>query len=300
MDGPLGVALFDPDERLRSANPTFLEALATRLEPVPTWEQIMRDCHRHRRGLAIETDDMDAWIARVRTSHRQRADRSFESDLVDGRWMRVTESLSPDGWLLVVMTDVTPLKNDEATLRRSHDRAIIASLTDDLTQLPNRRHIFGRLDDLLATTGKMRIPMCVAIIDIDHFKRINDTHGHGTGDEVLRHFARHLRAELRPLDEVGRIGGEEFLLLLPNASIDSAGHVLGRLQSQLNGAAAKPAEDRIAVATIPYAFSAGVTLALDGDTPSSVFQRADRSLYVAKGRGRGRWVACRGESLNPG
>ena len=144
--------------------------------------------------------------------------RTFESDLADGRWMWVSETLQPDGWVLVLMADITPLKANETTLRRSHELALIASLTDGLTELPNRRHIFNRLDTLLATADQMRMPLSVAVLDIDHFKRINDAHGHAAGDRVLWRFARQLRRHMRPRAEVGRIGGEEFLVLLPNTS----------------------------------------------------------------------------------
>jgi diguanylate cyclase len=291
MASPLGAGLFDPTDRLRSANAAFLEALATHLDGAPTWERIMRDCHRRRRGLVIDTNDIDEWIARVRKSYRQCAARSFESDLVDGRWMRVTETLSPEGWLLVAMMDITPLKTNEATLRRSHELATVASLTDDLTDLPNRRHILGRLRNVLGASRKMDFPLCVAILDIDHFKNINDTHGHPTGDDVLRHFARHLRSRIRPLDEVGRIGGEEFLLVLPNTAIDRADHVLKRLQTQLDDVVpASVTGDGRNSAAIRYGFSAGLTPVLPGDTPSDAFNRADRALYLAKARGRGQCV----------
>jgi diguanylate cyclase len=94
--GAAGYALFDPQERLRDANAVFLEAFGTQLEGAPGWEQLMRDCHRHRRGLLIDTDDIDAWIARVRRSYRQVPLRTFESALADGRWMWVSETLRPD------------------------------------------------------------------------------------------------------------------------------------------------------------------------------------------------------------
>ena len=100
--------------------------------------------------------------------------------------------------------------------------ALQLARSDALTELDNRRYIFEQLADLLLGSRTMRWPLTVAMLDIDHFKHINDSQGHATGDAVLRHFAGLLRRQLRPADAVGRIGGEEFLLLLPNASLDGA------------------------------------------------------------------------------
>jgi diguanylate cyclase (GGDEF)-like protein len=282
---PVGYALFDPDERLRDANEAFLGAFDIRLADAPTWEQIMRQCHATGRGLAIATDNIDAWIARVRRSHRRQPVRTFESDFVDGRWMWVTESLQPDGWLLIVFIDVTALKASEATLRRAHEQAVIASHTDALTGLYNRRFMTSRLQDLLASAVGMRIPLAVAAIDLDHFKRINDEHGHAVGDRVLQHFAAHLRRHLRPLDVAGRHGGEEFLLLLPNAKASGAQRVIERLRRSL--AASAPCPE---LPELRYTFSSGIAQAAPGDNAETLFIRADLALYRAKSEGRDRDV----------
>lgn len=111
---PMAIGLFDPEERLRYSNQSFRDAYAVERGEHPTWEALMRRWHRLRRGLLIETDDIDAWLARVRCSYRQVPQRTFESDLADGRWMWVTETLRPDGWLVLVTTDVTALKTNES------------------------------------------------------------------------------------------------------------------------------------------------------------------------------------------
>jgi diguanylate cyclase (GGDEF)-like protein len=282
LDGSgTGVALFDAQERLRLANRCFLEAFATTLDPAPTWEEMLRHCHRERKGLLIDSDDIDAWIAKVRRTHRQVPVRNFESDLTDGRWISVSETLRPDGWVLVVAADVTPLKANEATLRQARDKAVVASLTDPLTNLYNRRFIFNRLGDLLASSRDMRMPLTVAAIDLDHFKLINDNHGHGVGDQVLKHFAQTIRKRLRPIDLVGRIGGEEFLVLLPNAEAGGAAQALARLRDAL--AEASP------VATLPQlrvTFSAGLSTAEAADGADQIYHRVDRALYAAKAAGR--------------
>ncbi len=278
---PAGIGLFDPQERLRLANRSFLEAFATTLDPAPTWEEMLRHCHSERKGLLIETDDIDAWIAQVRQTHRKLPVRNFESDLTDGRWISVSETLRPDGWVLVVAADVTPLKANEATLRQARDKAVVASLTDPLTNLYNRRFIFNRLRDLLASSRGMRVPLTVAAIDLDHFKLINDTHGHSVGDQVLKHFAQMTRKHLRPIDLVGRIGGEEFLVLLPNAEAAGAAQALARLRKLL---LATPSVS--ALPQLRLAFSAGLTTADAADSADQIYHRADRALYSAKAAGR--------------
>ncbi len=279
-EGVAGIGLFDAAERLRYANPHFRNAYALGADEAPSWEEMMRRCHRERVGLLIDTPDIDAWLARVRRSHRQRPLRSFESDLVDGRWMRVTETLHIDGWLLVMTTDVTALKINESVLRQARDQAVRLSITDPLTGLHNRRHVFERLDDLFLDARELRYPLTLVVIDLDHFKQINDSHGHAAGDQVLRHFAAQLQQALRPQDLVGRIGGEEFLLVLPNTSPQGARQVLGRLRGNLH---AQPA----ALPGPRLDFSSGIAHLLPEDSVQALWTRADRALYRAKRAGRG-------------
>ncbi|MEK9803595.1 MAG: diguanylate cyclase, partial [Curvibacter sp.] len=277
-----GIGLFDPDDRLRYANRYFREAYVLAPDSMPSWEEMMRRSHRERTGLLIDADDIDAWLARIRLKRRQSPRRCFESDLADGRWMRVTETLHPGGWLLAVTTDVTALKVNESTLRQARDEALRLSVTDALTGLHNRRHVFERLDELFLAARQLRYPLTVAVIDLDHFKEVNDSHGHGTGDQVLAHFARRLRQALRPQDLVGRIGGEEFLLALPNTELQGVRQVLRRLRSSLADEAPVPALPQLRTT-----FSSGVAHALADDTVHSLWTRADRALYRAKAAGRG-------------
>jgi diguanylate cyclase (GGDEF)-like protein len=277
-----GIGLFDPGDRLSYANRYFREAYALAADSTPTWEEMMRRCHRERVGLLIESEDIEAWLARVRLKRRQLPQRCFESDLADGRWMRVTETLHPGGWLLAVTTDVTALKVNESTLRQARDEALRLSVTDALTGLHNRRHVFERLEELFVSARELRYPLTVAVIDLDHFKEVNDAHGHGVGDQVLVHFARVLRQALRPQDLVGRIGGEEFLLALPNTEPQGVHQVLRRLRTSL--AADRPVP---ALPQLHTTFSSGVAHALADDSVHTLWTRADRALYRAKAAGRG-------------
>jgi len=277
-----GIGLFDPGDRLCYANRYFRAAYALAADSTPTWEEMMRRFHRERVGLLIDADDIEAWLARVRAKRRQTPLRCFESDLADGRWMRVTETLHPGGWLLVVTTDITALKVNETTLRQARDEALHLSVTDALTGLHNRRHVFERLDELFMSARQLRYPLAVAVIDLDHFKDVNDAHGHGVGDQVLVHFARILRQALRPQDLVGRIGGEEFLLALPNTEPQGVHQVLRRLRTILATDLPVPALPQLRTT-----FSSGVAHALPDDNVHTLWTRADRALYGAKAAGRG-------------
>ena len=278
----IALGLFDPQERLVYANRSFRDVHWRGLDGTPTWDEIMRTAHRRGQGVLIESNHIDNWIGSVRRSYRQQPRRIFESDLTDGRWMRVTEETAHDGWQLCVSSDVTSLKVNESELRRARDAALVASITDPLTGLPNRRDVFARLEALMTEAFELRLPFTVAVIDLDLFKQINDVHGHGAGDSVLVAFAQRVGATLRQRDTLGRIGGEEFLLMLMNTGRAGAERVLGEARAALRGGTLLPNLPALTVN-----FSAGVTMAQPGDSSDSLWQRADRGLYAAKASGRG-------------
>jgi diguanylate cyclase (GGDEF)-like protein len=202
----------------------------------------------------------------------------------------MTESLLPDGCLLSVATDITSLKRREHTLQEARDEALHASRTDVLTGVFNRRYILEVGEAALAKSQHASSLLSVAVLDLDHFKQINDTHGHHAGDEVLRNFASQCRRHLRPGDSLGRIGGEEFLLLLPGAGIEAADAVIDRLRAGL----------ALQSGQTPYAFtfSAGLAEAQCGENLSALLKRGDAALYVAKHSGRNPSVAASAPSTD--
>jgi diguanylate cyclase (GGDEF)-like protein len=139
------------------------------------------------------------------------------------------------------------------------------------------------LDKALATNEGKGAGLCIAVIDIDYFKAINDAHGHEAGDAVLEHFARSCRERVRAQDCLGRTGGEEFLLLLPEVSLNDAVRIIDRTRGGF-----PPAVLGHSGLQLPCTFSAGVTEALPDDDRSSILRRADRALYAAKDEGRNR------------
>ncbi len=160
-------------------------------------------------------------------------------------------------------------------LGQAHCKAMAEANTDALTGVSNRRHIFQVGDAILADRRGQAQPLNLAIFDLDHFKAINDTHGHQTGDAVLRAFCSHVVQHVRPSHMLGRIGGEEFVLLMPGTSLGEAEVILERLHRML-----KPYEG------VPYTFSAGIAQASAGEAMHAVLKRADDALYRAKRGGR--------------
>lgn len=165
--------------------------------------------------------------------------------------------------------------------RRSRQRMQKLAMTDELTGVPNRRAVLGQLESLLTAPGA---PACsILIIDVDHFKSINDTLGHAAGDEVLKVVAQVVDGAVRPPASFGRLGGEEFLIVLPNASLEAARQTAESFRERIRSidTSAWFADGRRITASI------GVTSSIAAiDSPSGMLQRADAALYAAKRAGR--------------
>jgi diguanylate cyclase (GGDEF)-like protein len=154
---------------------------------------------------------------------------------------------------------------------------------DDLTGLVNRRHMQQLLENERMRLERSEQDWCIALIDLDHFKSVNDVHGRAVGDEVLRALSRHAHTLIRRTDVLARWGGEEFVLLLPNTPIAMATTSLERLREHLH---ANPLV--VHDIALPVSFSAGLTEHLRGETVAQTLERADKLCYAAKTLGRNR------------
>jgi diguanylate cyclase (GGDEF)-like protein len=182
------------------------------------------------------------------------------------------------------------LKLRAQELAAALDRIKDMARHDELTQLINRRQMTETLQQELARIRRGQRggeSACVAVIDIDHFKRVNDTLGHAAGDAVLRSFARQAQAAIRRHDTLARWGGEEFLLLLPMTSPQAAADVLERMRRQVHDAVRIDADPSLRVT-----FSAGVAQAMAGESADAAIERADAAMYRAKREGRDRIVCA--------
>jgi diguanylate cyclase len=174
-----------------------------------------------------------------------------------------------------------------AALETAYKRIEELAEVDELTGALNRRSIMKLLDDEVARSQRSGGAFTVALIDLDHFKQINDRFGHLTGDEVLRTFAISLFANIRAIDKFGRYGGEEFLLVLPDTGHDSGARMLDRLRAIVESLDWSAFSEGLTVT-----ISAGVATLRQSETSESLLARADLALYAAKERGRNRIAAA--------
>jgi diguanylate cyclase (GGDEF)-like protein len=181
------------------------------------------------------------------------------------------------------------LKRQKEDLLSAVDTIRTLATIDELTSLANRRYMNDVLEQeqrRVVASGETSAT-CIALLDIDFFKRVNDRHGHAGGDAVLRAFAGAARAELRAADVLARWGGEEFLLMLPSTRLPEAQQVLARMAQQV-AAMTVPGVFGLG----PVSFSAGVVARHDGEAFAETVSRADKALYQAKEAGRNRVVTA--------
>ncbi len=187
-------------------------------------------------------------------------------------WLRWSSQRSPEESLIYARAaDVTELKQIEAEREELLDKVQEMARHDTLTGLPNRRALEEQLPQAMARARRARSPLCVAILDIDHFKDYNDTHGHLAGDEVLRACARAWDSALRGEDTIVRFGGEEFLVLLPDTEPDQAAEIVERLRLKT---------------PMNQSCSAGLARWDCTESIDELLGRADKALYLAKASGR--------------
>jgi len=164
---------------------------------------------------------------------------------------------------------------------------------DSLTGLYNRRAILGKLHELINRANRYKEDFSLSMLDIDHFKRVNDHYGHLTGDEVLEKIATLIHRNIRDTDIVGRYGGEEFIIILPKTNLSSAWVAAERLRSIIEKAEMKDSAGNVFAITV----SQGLSGWERGEDIHSLISRADEALYKAKEKGRNRVQILLGPSL---
>jgi diguanylate cyclase (GGDEF)-like protein len=263
--GPLGVAL-------------IAVALATTTTPgdgavLYMWPVLWQSHFFGRRGTVLI-------IASVGVAHGIVLTAIAHGDL--DRWIDVMSAVSVVGAVVEVLS---------ARNRRLVEHISAEARVDELTQLLNRRGFDEGAARELAVAARDQSSIGVALFDLDHFKRVNDEFGHETGDHVLQRFAECLRANLRATDIAARLGGEEFVALLPGADLEQTCEYTERVRASLS----LPAEDpKLPNVTV----SAGASAVVMPDNIDVVLKRADMALYAAKARGRDRTVLDDGDSAD--
>lgn len=187
-----------------------------------------------------------------------------------------------------VYAELTRLNNELLTMQRELEKKNRElerlAYYDTLTGLLNRRAILEKLDEWLRQVRRYSDCLCVVMMDIDHFKRVNDTLGHRTGDRVLADVAGLLRRSVRQVDFCGRYGGEEFLIILPRTDATGAEVMAERMRTAIEGTAMHAADGTAFTVTASF----GASECCKDDTEDSLVSRADAALYRAKELGRNR------------
>ena len=301
------IALLDAEGRILECNPTC-EALKADSQAGTLQELLTLDSRSffdRLAGLAIEKR-VPAHGALILLPNRGSGETEYDCTLIptaDGRILFFAELVSldpvPAERYQRVSRRAAQLKLDyeyskQTLLQKQMEIDLVVTQarevasTDALTFLPNRRQILGDLQREVMVANRYHTPLSVSMLDVDHFKVINDTYGHAVGDLVLRQVASYLRDNVRNPDLVGRYGGEEFLVVLPQTALESASEQAERLCRSLRETAIPNGDKGIHVT-----ISVGVAqYQIDQEDWQRLLARADSALYDAKAAGRDRWAAA--------
>jgi diguanylate cyclase (GGDEF)-like protein len=215
------------------------------------------------------------------------AETDLLAPLGNRRWIDWCLFAAFCGATLVAVFLLLRLVESRGALRAANADLVLLARVDRLTGLPNRRHVEEQLTRLIHGSHRHAQPLGLLMIDVDHFKAVNDSHGHAAGDEVLRVLAAQMASSLRGEDILGRWGGEEFLALLPNTAPEAAMAVAERLRCAVSGASIKLADGRSIAVTV----SIGCASTTTGAPADELLAIADQALYRAKKLGRNRVIS---------
>ncbi len=276
---PGGISLFDAELRLQAHNRTFRELLdlPDRLfecDEVRFEDFIRFNAGRSEYGPGVEESQVAAIVARARnfTAHKMERQRP------DGRWLEIRGAPLPDGGFVTIYIDITERK-------RAEERIRVMALHDTLTGLPNRLNFNDQVEQAIERGAAQDQRFALLFVDLDGFKKVNDSLGHDAGDDLLVRVAAQLRAAVRETDVVARLGGDEFVVLLHDiespAIVEAiAGDIVGRLAVPF----------RIDAGIAAIGASIGIALYPDnGVCRENLLKAADEAMYAAKAAGRGAW-----------
>lgn len=288
------VALLEKDGELLSWNPAFDSFRKTLPDKTH-----MKDFLSSASQVSFKDLLMDATRNRARVRGNLEFEQGSKSSLaclfVPLPGERTLFIAEPDNSTKDVNAIAAELQTAQQRLQRKETelKAVIAqanevSHTDALTFLPNRRQIIGDLQREVIFSEHYGTPLAISLLDIDHFKSINDTYGHVVGDQVLQKLAGELREHIRHPDTIGRYGGEEFLVILPHSTVIAATEQAERLCSYIRSLVIKTGEHNISLT-----ISIGVAqFKIQREDWQTFLSRSDKALYQAKNNGRDQWAVA--------
>ncbi len=238
----------------------------------------------HSAGLDLYRNRVTALAERIRaTSDVSAIIGILDQALAETRRLRTREDA-----LAAAQSKVAQAEREIESMRNELQTVKAMLQQDPLTGTLNRRGIDEAFRQEASRCDRHGSSLCVAVLDLDDFKALNDRLGHQAGDRALTHIAQVITRTLRPTDRVGRFGGEEFLLLLPDTRLSQSATVLARIKREL---AAHPLQER--EASIRITFSGGVAQLNAGESLESIVARADNAMYQAKRAGKNRTALAR-------
>ncbi len=280
----------------QSPKPSTESASAESAPPRSTEEEagdlreLTQRLHELVASVAIDVDQHQSQIEKT-SQELTTAQTSKRDDMADFVLNSVSQVLKVNEKLQSRLQSAEQRLQDQTQEIESH---MTAALTDPLTGLPNRRAFNNEMSRRHAEWERKSIPLCLMMLDIDHFKRLNDEYGHPAGDQALRGLADVLGRTIREMDIVSRIGGEEFAAIFPQTKVSDAKRATERI--------------REAVATSPVFYeqtemqmtvSLGLAMIQEGENPTDLMARADEALYAAKRAGRNRAYFHDGQQCEP-
>lgn len=227
------IGVLDPDDRVVFCNSTFASAYGIdTLEALgKTNKELLQLAWKNKKGIFIDTNDFEVWYQNILQVQKDKKHNQFETDFTDGRWFKMTRHNLDNGFVMLFGVDITDLKEAQASLYSANQKIEELANTDPLTGVNNRRS-FERISAKEWERAKRyQQPLSILALDLDHFKRVNDTYGHKAGDDVLKQFSSICLQEVRKGDSIFRMGGEEFTVLMPMSETEDAKILAARLRS---------------------------------------------------------------------
>lgn len=256
----------EAQEQMKDMLATFIERLAQMTASSTTYHDTMERC-ADLIGKATTLQEIAPVLEEVMTATRAMA---LDTKLTHTELQELRER--------------TDAKHAEVTkLQQELERASAQARHDPLTGTLNRKGLDEAMEREIARSRRLGTPLCLALLDIDNFKSINDRLGHSVGDAALKHLAQVTREVMRPQDLLARYGGEEFVLLLPDTNVENGVNAMTRLQRELTTRFFLQGSEKILIT-----FSAGVAQLHESETSTEALQRADKGMYLAKRSGKNR------------
>lgn len=281
-----GVGVYDQNDIMLFCNDTVTRIMGYEGREAigRSFEENLRHSWATGSGVIADDGDVDGMVRRAKESMKTQGFSTFESDTVTGEWNQVSRLKTEAGHTFMYSTDITQLKNTEKALKDALRYVKKLAATDALTGISNRRHFMDLANKEFNRSKRYGHPLSILALDIDHFKSINDNYGHQAGDKVLESISACCQSLLSATDVFGRLGGEEFSILLPEANTQSAQEMAQRVLDSVANLSVEY-EGKL----ITFTTSIGISeVSDDSKSLEALMQHSDQALYQAKHNGRNR------------